>query len=568
MTSPMLLAPDLDGGRWFLLAPRPGWRQSAMLSQDVQLTEARLRLANAVAPPTIFDCAPPACVALPCCEWAVRDAACRRVLIVTGTGQVRLVLGPLAWTADGGARPVAHRCVPDASGCRFAPVWEERTWQPAGVIEVDGAAGVVDTANRVVHVFDRAGHWVRASDGTDLPGCPWPAATPRYQRSGDFVTVGLDSGRPGCEWHRVALSGTTPMGSRVTVSTLTTDGDLTEGEVATLDEDRWVTAGTYSDPSRSQWDALVASPPGRYLWLALALASDGAVTPTIDDIEVHFPRQTSLRFLPAVYRTGADGGSFMDRFLALTDTVRGSVTGEIDQLAWQLDPRAADAAPQHDFLDWLGRWIGMIDTETLPTARRRRLIGAAAELYRRHGTPDGVSRHVALWLGRRVQVLEYYRLRRWAVVDHGRLGDATRLFGADIVQRLQLDEHAQIGAFRLVDTPSPRTDPFAVSAHRFTLFVHACPDDDPEQLAARASRVVAAVQPGHCVSGVAIVLPRMRVGAQASLGLDSVVGGAPSPAQLGGRRLREGLTVGREPRRGDRPGIGIDARIGTRAAIV
>jgi hypothetical protein len=36
MTSPALLAPDLDGGRWFLLAPRPGWRQSAMLSQDVQ----------------------------------------------------------------------------------------------------------------------------------------------------------------------------------------------------------------------------------------------------------------------------------------------------------------------------------------------------------------------------------------------------------------------------------------------------------------------------------------------------------------------------------------------------
>jgi hypothetical protein len=215
-------------------------------------------------------------------------------------------------------------------------------------------------------------------------------------------------------------------------------------------------------------------------------------------------------------------------------------TREIDHVPWLLDPRSADATAGHDFLGWLGSWIGMTGTERLPTERHRRLVDAAAE---------------------------HYRLRRWAVLDHGRLGDATRLFGPDIVRRLQLDDYARIGSFQLVDTPSPRTYPFAVYAHRFTLFVHARAGDDADQLGATAARVVAAVQPAHCVSSVAVVLPRMPVSGQASLGLDSVVAGPTPPTQLGGQRPGAGLAIGRDPRRGDRPALGIDARVGTRAAI-
>ena len=556
-----------DRGRWYLLAPRPGWRMSEGLSADVQLEDGTLRLADQIPLPTIFDCPPPTCSALPCCEQALLQATCRRVLVITGTGQVRLALGPYAYDAHDALIPADYRCELGEHACRPAPAWPDDTWSPAGVIAVGRGVGVVDRAHRVVHVFAASGELVRTSDGSDLPGCPWPEGTPRYRRSGTFVSTALDSGLPECIWHRVALNVTVPLGTRVTVATLTTDADLTEGEIAALGPERWATAGVCSDPAATGWDALIASPPGRYLWLSVSLDGDGAETPGIDDVEVHFPRRTSLRYLPAVFRTGPDGGSFLDRFLAATDTVRGSVTTEIDRVPWLLDPRSADAAPGHDFLGWLGQWIGMTGTGLLPTARRRRLIGEAAQLYRRRGTPDGITRHVSLWLGRRVQILEHYRLRRWAVLGHGRLGDATRLFGPEIVRRLQLDEFSQIGAFQLIDTPSPRIDPFAVYAHRFTLFVHACADDDPDQLAATAAQVVAAVQPGHCVSSVAVVLPRMRVGAQATVGIDSVVAGPTPVTRLGDGRLGEGIAIARDPRCGDRPAIGIDARVGTRAAI-
>jgi phage tail-like protein len=543
---------------------------SDLLSTDVVIDDGAVRLSDGAPAPSIFDCDPPECVGLPCCEHAVLQRSCRRILVLTGTGQIRLVLGPYLYTEQSGLKPTQHRCAIGEHQCQPELQWDNTTWQPAGVVAVGRGIGVVDIAARLVHIFDSAGRWLRADDGTSLPSaCPWPPGAPKYKSTGTFVSLELDSGLPECEWHRVVLRGSVPSGARVTVSTLTTDADLTEGEVATMD-DRWTVAGVDDDPQLDSWDALIAGPKGRYLWLSLRLDCDGAVTPTIDDVEVHFPRRTSVRFLPAVFRSGPDGGSFIDRYLALTDTIRASVTGEIDHLSWDLDPRSAQALPDKDFLGWLGSWIGVTGTEQMPTARRRKLIEQAAKLYRRRGTPDGVARCVALWLGRRTQVLEHYRLRRWAVLDHGRLGDATRLFGAEIVKRLELDEYATIGAFALVDTPTPpRLDPFTYYAHKFTLFVHACPGDDADRLASTAATVVDAVQPAHTASSIAVVLPRMRVGKQASLGMDSVVAGPPEPSRLGGNRLGEGpVVIARDPARGDRPAVGVDARIGTRAAVV
>ena len=563
-------------GRWFLLADRPGWRASAVLGAGTTYEGGSLRLAD-LAAPSVLDCPPATWIDLPCCERAELRPAERTVVMVTGTGQVRAVAGPWGVLRDDdqeatvGAVAGTWRVPED--GCDPVLDWPDGAWAPTGLIPLeDGLIGVLDAAAGLVHAIDRHGkrRGVRAADS--VPGCPVPEGSPRYVASGTACTVALDSGIPGCRWHRVVVNGRVPQGSHVEVEVLITDADLGEGEVAVLDDTRWSPIGVFGDPALAQWDALVRAPRGRYLWLRLTMRGDGTVTPVVDDIEVHFPRDTSLQFLPAVYAAGeADD---LERFLSLTDTVRDSVTRLLDDFARELDPRSADASKGRDLLGWLGSWVGMTGTGALPEERRRRLVGAAADLYRRRGTPDGVARHVGLWLGRRVDVLEHYRLRRWAVLDEGRLGDATRLFGREIVGRLQLDGGSAIGAFRLVSTPSPRLDPFAVYAHRYTLFVHARAGEDPDELAATASAVVAVVQPAHTVSSVAVVTPNARVEEQATLGLDAVLAGPLPPARLGDRLADgavEGLagatTIARDPRRGDLPAIGIDARVGTRAVL-
>jgi phage tail-like protein len=547
--------------RHFLLARRPGWRGSALLSTGVVL-DGGLQLA-ALPAPSVFDEPPALAVNLPCCRRAVLDAAGRRVLLSAGTGQVLRVIGPVrvhSATADGPVEPEPVEPslqVPDV-GCDPVPVWPDGTWQPFGLVALGPDIAVLDRDHRI-HRFDGNGHYLGRLN--DLPAARTSAEGARFGAEGRLTTVGLDSGLPGCGWHRVVLSGSVPSGTQVEVRTLTTDLDLTEAEVAGLD-DRWRTAAIVGELAGTGWDALVAGPPGQYLWLRLVLRGDGQLSPRIDDVEVHFPRVTSRDRLPAVFATGES--DFLERFLALTDTVRASVTELLDHLPWELDARSADADDRRDFLAWLGSWIGMDDIDRLPVPRQRRLIRAAAELYRRRGTPDGVARHTGLWLGRRTVVLEHYQLRRWAVHNASRLGDASELFGPEVVRRLKVGDYSTIGEFALVGVPSPRTDPFRVFAHAFTLFVHAGRDDDTAALAASARRIVAAVSPAHTSPVVCVVRPTARLGVQSRLGMDAVVAG-PQPAGHLGDQL--GIALAADPRAGGLTSIGIDARVGTRAVI-
>ena len=547
---------------WFLLADQPGWRRSVLLSDGTTVADGTLRLAP-VAIRSVLDCPPEQVLELDCCERAVLQREDRRVALVTGTGQVRAYAGPWRVTEDGVAIAVADWVIP-ADGCDPVREWPAGTWEPTGLVPLaNGGIGVLD--GEIVHVVDALGRWHGAVPAAELPGCPWPEDAEAYLRSGTSTTEALDSGLPGCRWHRVVLHGTVPIGCRVQVEALATDADLTPAEVAVLPMDRWSAVGIFGDASAVSWDALLSTARGRYCWLRLTLVGDGTDTPVIEDVEVHLPRRTSMRYLPAVYAAGESEA--LERLLALTDTVRASVTTHLDLGYRQLDPRAADASSARDLLSWLGSLVGMIGLAGLPVERRRRLIAAAADLYRRRGTPDGVARHVALWLDRRTMVLEHYRLRRWAVLDQGRLGDATRLFGREIVARLQLDGESAIGSFQLVSVPSPRTDPVRVDAHRFTVLVHAEPGDDPDDLAARAERLLAIIRPAHTVGAVTVVTPSARVGQQASLGLDAVVAGSPSSARLAtrlGAGAPDGRVLARDPRRGHLRSIEIDARVGTR----
>ena len=515
----------------FLLAPRPGWRLAPLLGTGISFDGLVLRLSDGPAR-SIFDDPLQRAVALSRCERAVLDPDHQAVLIITGTGQLRMII-----------------TAPDPAG-----------WSPIGLRALPGDRLAVLDAGRLVHLFDHCGRWLRTVP--DLPGTPAVDPAQPYAATGTAVCGPLDSRRPGCRWHRIVLDGDVPGGTQVEVATLTTDLDLTQAEIAALPADRWSVAGTYGDPALTRWDVLIGGPPGQHLWLRIALRGDRTATPRLTAAEVYYPRATSLGRLPAVYAAGPS--DFLDRFLALTDTVRDSVVALLDSMPAELDARSADPADRRDFLVWLGGWVGMTGIAELPVVRQRRLIAAAAELYRRRGTPDGVARHVGLWLGRRTAVLEHFRLRRWAVLNRGRLGDATQLWGPGIVGRLQLDEYATMGEFSLVSVPSPRTDPFRVFAHRYTLYVYAHGDDDLAVLERSAAAVVAAVQPAHTAADIALVQACAQIGVQARLGLDAVVAGPPSPGHLGDRL---GIPLAADPATSGLSSIGNDARVGSRAVV-
>ena len=408
-----------------------------------------------------------------------------------------------------------------------------------------------------------------------------------YRRRGVYRSGALDAAIDGCTWHRVELCGHLPGGSRIVMRSYTAQVELRDDELPPVGPE-WsapVEAGAFAG---GRWDALVTSPPGRWLWLALEFTSDGRGTPQLESVVVEYPRIPLRRYLPAVFGADPAAADFTDRFTALYDTTLRSIERRLDRLPEQFDPRSASAPldardTTPDFLGWLADWIGVTLARDWPLPLRRRLLAQAAALYPLRGTPEGLRRQLLLLLGfdralaacpdergrsrcaplplncalpppcttpaPPALLLEHFKLRRWLVAGRGRLGDDSVLWGRRIVDRAQLSGpglppsgNARIGASRLIATPDPQRDPLLVAAHRISVFVPARVREAAAEKRALQSLLAREV-PAQVEVDLRWVEPRMRVGIQAMVGLDSVIARTPSGVRLEQARLGQGTVL-------------------------
>jgi phage tail-like protein len=419
-------------------------------------------------------------------------------------------------------------------------------------------------------IFDHQGNPVVAS-GKQVLQLPAKAI---YEPQGAFISDALDSRIYRCQWHRVVMHGAVATGTQISLDTLTAEETKTPAELFSLPEERWTTSATNSSVDEGDWDCLVQSPPGRYLWLRLRFQSDGKATPCVDRLRIYYPRSSSLKYLPAAYSQDEPSRRFLDQFLSIFDTLWATVGDRLDVIASLFDPMATPAAAKMDFLTWLASWLGLSLDRHWPEDRRRALLKNAWKLYNLRGTPEGLRLHIQLYTGIEPQVLEHFRLRRWLYAGHARLGDQTALWGADIVDRLELNVHSQLGTVQLIDTGDPLTDPFANEAHQFTVFVPQrgaaplSPQDDALQQQT-VQRIIEIAKPAHTLGYLKMTQPRFRIGVQSFIGKDTVVGVYPDQVITGDSKLGydSALSQSRGEQRPPAGRLGEAARIGTTALI-
>jgi phage tail-like protein len=417
-------------------------------------------------------------------------------------------------------------------------------------------------------------------------------------------------------WHRVQLAGTVPDRTRIELQTTTSDVELDDGELADLPPQSWSDLVSIRSMRGGVADALVRSPPGRYLWLRLILSSDGRSTPGVSRIVVEFPCVSLRRYLPGVYGMDPAGADFTDRFTALFDTTLRSIETRIDTMHELFDPSTAPAdrpraktregVPVVDFLSWLAGWIGVTLDRQWPEATRRAMLKRATTLYGMRGTVSGLRLLLLTFLGfdraqcedacARTQctprpdncappakpcppplpalILEHFRLRRWLFVGAGKLGDDAMLWGKRIVNRSELSGaertgNARLGplpcppdsnpATRLISIPDPLHDPFQTYAHQFSVFVPARIRRNEWQRRG-LERLLSQETPAHTRWWIAYVEPRFRIGVQAMIGLDSVIARVPAGMRLSANHLGRGTVLPSHP---GRPAVvGINARPG------
>jgi phage tail-like protein len=446
-------------------------------------------------------------------------------------------------------------CLPDglARPCgRQAPDPPPAPELPLGACAGGGRAG---------RLFDRHGRPVA------LDSASWPRP-PLYLPAGTWVAPNaIDSTIYRCAWHRVEMElASLPPGGTVTVSAYATGDDLAYGDVASLPAERWrelytVIGDLQPRPTKAgqpalTTDFLIAGDPGRYLWLRLDLAGDRYGSPVVGGLRVHYPRQSYLQYLPAVYSEDPKGRDFLERFLSIFQTTWDGLERRAGDVAGLFDPKAV---PER-FLPWLAGWLGFPLEPTWTAAQNRALLELAPSLYAapqaggggaRRATPAELIDCLRAYLGAMAgaplghdgdlpALVEGFRERGRLLLSRrpgNELDNADPLWGPDVVPRAQLDADARFDEARLISTGDPGLDVFTAYAHRFRVVVPSCwvPTAGAEAVLRRA---VAAEKPAHTAWELELLEPRLRVGVQSTLGLDTLLGDYPlarlGPAAPGG----------------------------------
>ena len=438
--------------------------------------------------------------------------------------------------------------------------------------------------------------------GNPVTGLQAPSG-PTYHKDGHYISEALDSKFYRCQWHRIILRGRVPAGARVHVATYTAETRQPIEHIIALPQDAWETNQTASQMDSGEWDCLVRSGGGRYLWLQLQLRGNGSVTPAIESIRVGFPRISLRRYLPGVFGEDPVSADFTDRFLSIFDTTLRSVEWVIDNQARYFDPLStpADSDPNTgiDFLSWLASWIGLTLDRHWPEAKRRQFLKGAARLFHIRGTREGLWRQLVFYLGMEPEtrccpddqpktrcrpkpancapvetlpcawqppplILEHYQLRRWLFLGAGRLGDQAVLWGKRIVNRSQLDRGAQADQTQLITTQDPYRDPFHVYAHKFSVFVPAWYGRSDRHRKG-LENLLNVEKPAHTQYQLVYVAPRFRIGIQSMIGFDSVVGRYPQGVTLDETPLGWASVLGEPPHKRGGPSlqVGKQARVGT-----
>jgi phage tail-like protein len=462
--------------------------------------------------------------------------------------------------SDGVTRRV--RCF-DASGVYLHDTAvPTHSWQPGALVVGQDRLFVADQASGRIEIF--------LVDGTywcDLPRFRGPVTALALSDTGDLlIKPGLDddylvfsagkahasqgSATSGpydagekLEWFRAACEATVPRGTAIVFEVAQWDAPAPQpgpGE--------WVRAAAM--------DTLLAPllplgpPPSarRFLWLRATLSTGSPqLSPLLSNLRAETIGEDYRDYLPDIYRRNDEPDLFLFRLLALTRSELAAVEEHIEAVPRLLAP---NFVPYSD-LPWLAQWLGFELPRIATDAERRVLIERAIALYRRRGTPAGICDFVEIYTGVRPSLIEAFEERGLWVLDvASALGFDTRLPAIDPLGMVVPDPENPLGAGCCATTigsavvgeagPLPVAklgEPlFLDTAHRFTVFLPAYRAQDGA-LVAEVRRVIGAEKPAHTDYHLCLIAPDLRVGFQATVGVDTIVGGPPTPLRLDATRL-------------------------------
>jgi phage tail-like protein len=488
--------------------------------------------------------------------------------------------GEQVWVLDAGTRALFSFGLDGSGGGHLDPTVAE----PMGLAAVAGALyvgnNVGDNASRrIVRIDPADGHTLGEARGFEGPVAalmaseaslwvhPGAASPVRLAREGAAVRQAVLWGGPvtlGGEphtWQRLQALGDAG-GGLLTFFVYTGGGSPPDPDPARLGEpDGGFNPLFWRRIGEGVGDVLVAERSLR-LWIGALLVGDGrggpVPVPVIEQLRISFDEEGYAQHLPAIYRVpekvspDPPPGSreALERFLALFESFFTDAEQAIDGLRRLFDPATTPAA----WLDWLAGWLALELEEGWPEAKKRRILAGAFEAYSWRGTARGLTRVLAERLGVLASIEEPHVQTGWWVLPENpeasssggsRLGLSTRLAPASPYGAV-LGSTAVLAGAHLIEEEDVGEPLFTNTAYQFSVTLPRSQVSAPATLAA-VRELIEREKPAHTTYQICLVEPGIRVGYQALLGVNTLLGGGPAPASRLGEPNGRGLVLAGEP---------------------
>ncbi len=310
--------------------------------------------------------------------------------------------------------------------------------------------------------------------------------------------------------------------------------------------------------------------PLDYVWVGVESIGEGLTSPILSQMRLDFDHETYIQYLPTIYKEDSPSRSFLIRFLSLFESLFNDVENTIASLSVLFDPGAVHA----QFLPWLAGWLAIDLDENWPEEKKRQAMADAFEMYTLRGTAEGIRKALRFFAGVDARIEEPILHAAWwslpadetspsVETRNSILGFTTMLAPAE-AQGAVVGTTAVLDQSHLITQEEFGVPLFEDIAHQFLVQVYQGQVPREKKLDEVRS-LLDREKPVHTTYHLCIIQPRMRVGFQATVGIDTVVAGPLTPTRLGKTPVPSmGLILGGEPagRIGERGQVGRTTRLG------
>ena len=231
---------------------------------------------------------------------------------------------------------------------------------------------------------------------------------------GTYFSRHIDSQIRKNRWYRFMLEGNIPIGTTVEFNYFISDKYRDEKELKEMPESEWEKGlfGSSAIQGERKRDALFRTErEGQYLWFKMTLVGTEELSPVISSVTVFFPKVSYLEYLPSVYKEDYVNRDFLDRFLAIFESLFFEIDFTIDHLSKFFDAAGTPA----EFLEWLGSWVAASQRgeesagkKKVSEAKQRKFISRAVSMYRDRGTRRGLENLIFLYTGKKPIIIENF----------------------------------------------------------------------------------------------------------------------------------------------------------------